>query len=155
VQQAKIEFWYQILAFYEIAGMIDLGACPLVFENSKQPLPGFRAGPRIVLFTPQRLLSNPPPPFQTDPFSKGKAFHYSSNTPRRSVFLQLSTDYRVLSTAFPCFSCRLSTTASRSAGTFRFSCSASWRGTETICCPRRAARRPNSPRWTISIAPTP
>ena len=43
LQQAKIELWYQILAFYEIAGMIDLGACPLVFENSKQPVPGFRA----------------------------------------------------------------------------------------------------------------
>jgi hypothetical protein len=34
LQQSKIELWYQILAFCEIAGMIYLGACPLVFENS-------------------------------------------------------------------------------------------------------------------------
>jgi hypothetical protein len=27
-KQSKIELWYQILAFCEIAGMIYLGACP-------------------------------------------------------------------------------------------------------------------------------
>ncbi len=33
--ESKIELWYQILAFYEIAGMIYLGAlAPLIFENS-------------------------------------------------------------------------------------------------------------------------
>src|SRR6476469_6305274 len=39
--------------------------------------------------------------------------------------------------------------------TVRFLAMASARGTETILLPRRAAIQPNSPRWTMSIAPKP
>jgi hypothetical protein len=52
----KIELWYQILAFYEIAGMIYLGAVPLVFENSSHASPDFRIGDGIFLPLPDSLL---------------------------------------------------------------------------------------------------
>ncbi len=57
----KLNSGIKSLPSVQLLGMIVLGACPAVFENTTSP-PWLQGGPGTVLFTPQRLLSNPPPP---------------------------------------------------------------------------------------------
>ncbi len=91
--ESKIELWYQILAFYQIAGMIYLGAlAPLIFENSipasldqggRQDISASARfitrvipTPRFQTATAQRLLSNPHPPSN----SSKASFQYLQDT---------------------------------------------------------------------------